>query len=187
MLRVSYTSKFESLDILSMCLLWRRIFISPAFTSMHSNYNLHKHTIWSWTRCTMWRFIRWRKHFSWYCIGYTQAWIMQTHDTRNLIYFRFVAICLLLLVVVVVFARSSFYQEFRIAFILTSNTVRSNLHTFCELLKGINRRRNKWINQLTANEISNELIVQITNSNGMSLTTPNPIPSKMWAWAHHRA
>lgn len=59
-------------------------------------------------------------------------------NTRNLIYFRFMRFVyfywLLLL---------PFYREFRIAFILTSNTVRSNLHTFCKLLNGINSTRSK--------------------------------------------
>lgn len=139
MLRVAHTSKFKSFDILSMCMLWRRIFTSPEFTARctaQQSHNLYKHTKWSWTRCTsMWRSTRWRTHISrGICIGYTQAWI----NTRNLIYFRFMRFVyfywLLLL---------PFYREFRIAFILTSNTVRSNLHTFCKLLNGINSTRSK--------------------------------------------
>lgn len=89
MLRVAHTSKFKSFDILSMCMLWRRIFISPAFTARctaQQSHNLYKHTKWSWTRCTsMWRSTRWRTHISrGICIGYTQAWIMCKHTQFNL-------------------------------------------------------------------------------------------------------
>lgn len=61
MLRVAHTSQFESFDILSMCLLWRRIFffLSLRSHSLWCNNNYFINTQWSWTRCKMWRF-RWR-------------------------------------------------------------------------------------------------------------------------------
>lgn len=140
MLRVAHTSKFESFDILSMCLVWRRIFISPAFTSMHNNnYTfIYKHTKWSWTRCTSQCGDQLGGENTLFMVLYRLHTGMNHANTRNSIYFRcmrFVYFYWLLLLL--------FYREFRIAFILTSNTVRSNLHTFREFLIGINRTRSK--------------------------------------------